>query len=115
MRKIVYTEAQFTFVPTDVPSQTNIDIPEIVIKIFNKDPKGTVALLLKIVEGGSPLHSIRAVGYAVELLMGSGNGAVCLRAFEEKEYDQTDKFWKKTPLEHWRSKIDEQLAKDRIK
>jgi len=82
-----------------------IVVPEAVAVAHRRNVAETESLLLKIIEGGNPADSIKAVAYLIELRDGPGSGIPAVLTFNYKAWDKIDNDWKSTPRDHWLAQL----------
>ena len=87
-------------------------VPKDVIAVYTKNPAETLALLLKIAEGGNPSDSVKAACYSLDLRDGPGAGVPCALMFKSEAWDKADKDWKTTPREHWVTQLKAKAPKE---
>ena len=92
-----------------------LGVPAHVFTIYEKDPVGTLEVLLKIVEGGNPKDSALALGYALSVVAKTPwAGAIAAHEIIGRDhYDQLDDGWQCTPRQHWVGCVKSKLAKVR--
>lgn len=98
------------------------DIPDIVLPkdvqdIYNKNPAGTIRLLVVIAEGASPADSGMAVIYAIALIEKDGFGAadIMLNRLKRNSYDSMKPGTTETWRKHWILMVNNIAVKNKIK
>lgn len=104
VRAVVYDEELATESPNR-DERSVIVVPEAVAVAYRQNAAETKLLLLKIVEGGNPADSIKAVSYLIELQDGPGSGIPAVLAFDYQTWDKVDEDWKMTPRDHWLAQL----------
>lgn len=82
-----------------------MELPAGVEVAYKKNPAETLAMLLKVAEGGNPSDSVKAICYALDLREGPGAGVPLSMIFKPKTWDRFDKDWKATPRDHWAAQL----------
>lgn len=93
-----------TELATESPNRDGMSViivPEAIAVAYLRNAVETESLLFKIIEGGNPADSIKAVSYLLELRDGPGSGIPAFLAFNYQTWDKIDKDWKQTPRDHW--------------
>lgn len=88
-----------------------IVVPEAVTVAYRTNAAETESLLFKIIEGGNPADSIKAVSFLIELREGPGSGILAVLAFDYQSWDKIDKDWKMTPRDHWLAQLKKEAKK----
>jgi len=112
VRKAVYEGSSAIQSNLDtLPVQDSLWVPEPLIELYRSHSRPVIELLLRIIDGAEPEVSARAAGYALELLLGPGNGVVVVQHYADNQttYDTIRKGGKITDRQHWILKVNERL------
>ncbi|QJX00344.1 hypothetical protein [Frigoriglobus tundricola] len=95
--------------------QSEVEMPEALVKIYSDHPAEVIGLLIRIGDGAAPKEAVTALTYALSLTLGPKGGAVCVEHFDADAFDRVDKDWQKSPRQHWIGKVREQLKRLNMK
>ena len=104
VRKIIYG-AKLRIYPVPGSLDEAVEIPDELVRIYSAHPDEVTDVLLRIMDGAQPQHSIAAASYAMSLIHGPDIGVVCVKFFEADKFDTVDRDWAVTPRQHWIRKV----------